>query len=93
MLFIFNSQTPEIREIPNTHIITIEQAIPIRTLYLQGMFMPKPEEAGAVIPVSTVTAVKPGMVPFILRRTAWMESSCIESPSQMTGGNEETLKP
>lgn len=45
MLFVSNSQTPGTREIPSVHLITIEQGVPIRTLYLQGMFLPKPEEA------------------------------------------------
>lgn len=57
MLFVSNSQTPGTREIPSAHLIITEQAVPIRTLYLQGMFLPKPEEAGSVIPVSTVTAI------------------------------------
>ena len=46
MLFVSNSQTPGTREIPSAHLITTEQAVPIRTLYLQGMFLPKPEAIG-----------------------------------------------
>ena len=51
MLFVSNSQTPGTREIPSAHLIITEQAVPIRTLYLQGMFLPKPEAAGEQRPV------------------------------------------
>lgn len=62
MLFVSNSQTPGPRKIPNAPLITIEQAVPIRTLYLQGLFLPSPEEAGSTIQVSRVIAVSTGGV-------------------------------
>lgn len=63
MLFVSNSQTPGTRKIPKANLIPIKQAVPIRTLYLQGLFLPRPEEAGPVRPVSTETAVRTSIVP------------------------------
>lgn len=62
MLFVSNSPKPGTREILSAHLITIQQAVPIRTLYFPGLFLPRPEEVGSATPVTTVTAVKTGTV-------------------------------
>lgn len=62
MLFVSNSPTPGTREILSAHLITIQQAGPIKTLYFQGLFLPRPEEAGSVTLVTTVTTVKTGTI-------------------------------
>lgn len=82
MLSVSNSQTPGTREIPTAHLITTEQAVPLRTLHLLSLLLPQPEEAGSVSPLSTVTAVKPGMVPFIWGGLlGWNPHACNHLPN------------
>lgn len=80
MLFVSNSPTPGTREILSAHLITIKQAVPIRTLYFQGLFLPRPEEVGFDCYTSDHSDCSQSWrsIPSL----GFGRTACVESPSQ-----------